>query len=235
LDGSPAWRVNAHDLEALVCSEMASKLGADRSVLALIGGSDVEADRLKNVLEKADSTASALRSGAAQAKSELLNGLVEQVRLEDDQVTIAINPDRIASMLELAVQALAEDQLTLTVPAIRVRKGHQLRLVIPGSEEAGAPTRQRDHKLIALIAEAHEARKLIMQHRDRSIASIARKQGKCRTRLGRLVVLACMAPAIVKDILQGHQPKSLTAKRLMKIELPFDWDEQRLALGYPKR
>ena len=140
VDGSPAWRVNAHDLERLICGELASKLGDDRSVLALAEGSKAEADRLKSTLEKAGLTASVLRSGAAQqAKAELLNGLVEQVRLEDDQVTIAIKPDHTASLLELEVQTLAEDQLTLTVPAVQVRKGHQLRLVIPGSEEVNSP------------------------------------------------------------------------------------------------
>ena len=76
---------------------------------------------------------------------------------------------------------------------------------------------------------------MILQYRARSIASIAKEQGKCRTRLGKLVALACMAPDIVKDILQGDQPQSLTAKRLMRIKLPLDWNEQRLALGYAKR
>jgi len=43
--------------------------------------------------------------------------------------------------------------------------------------------------------------------------------------------VAWLAPDIVEAILDGHQPKQLTVKRLLA-KLPMDWAEQRKALGF---
>ncbi len=99
-------------------------------------------------------------------------------------------------------------------------------------ESATAVPSQRDDKLIALIAEAFEARKLVDANPDKPIASVAGDHGKCRTRLGKLVRLSCLAPDIVTAIVKGRQPKSLTAKSLSNVTLPLAWDEQRKKLGF---
>src|SRR3546814_6334160 len=62
----------------------------------------------------------------------------------------------------------------------KVRRGHQLRLVIPGPSKA--PSVRRDEKLVMLIAETHAARTLLSSNPGRSIAAIAASAGKCRTR-----------------------------------------------------
>ena len=46
----------------------------------------------------------------------------------------------------------------------------------------------------ALIAEAHAARKFLLTSPEQSIGIIAASHGRCRTRLGKLVALACLAP-----------------------------------------
>jgi len=71
-----------------------------------------------------------------------------------------------------------------------------------------------------------------LDHRGKSITAIASEHGKCRTRLGRLVRLSCLAPDIVTAIVEGRQPEALTASHLSKIELPLAWPEQRKALGF---
>ena len=49
----------------------------------------------------------------------------------------------------------------------------------------------------------------------------------------RLVRLAFLAPDIVAAILAGKQPAGLTANKLMAdTRLPFDWRDQRAALGF---
>ena len=91
---------------------------------------------------------------------------------------------------------------------------------------------RRDEKLAALIAEAYEARRLVLAQPDKTIAAIAKDIGKCRTRLGKLAGLACMAPDIVTAIVEGRQPPSLTTRTLMAADLPTAWVEQRAALGF---
>ena len=82
------------------------------------------------------------------------------------------------------------------------------------------------------MAEAHAARQLILSQPDKPIASIAASVGKCRTRLGKLALLACLAPDIVTAIVQGRQPALLTSRLMLEAELPLAWAEQRRVLGF---
>jgi hypothetical protein len=107
-----------------------------------------------------------------------------------------------------------------------------LRLVIPGPAGQNTSPARHDEKLVALLAEAHAARQLILSHTDTSIASIAARVGKCRTRLARLASLACLAPDIVTTIVQGRQPASLTSRNMLEAELPNAWADQRRVLGF---
>ena len=75
-------------------------------------------------------------------------------------------------------------------------------------------------------------RELVLGNPERSILSIAREYGRCRTRLANLVGLSCLAPEIVTAIVEGRQPPGLTARRLRKLELPLAWEAQRRLLGF---
>ncbi|MEP6868222.1 MAG: hypothetical protein ABJA20_06875 [Novosphingobium sp.] len=106
-----------------------------------------------------------------------------------------------------------------------------MRLIIPGLEQLTIQSAQRDGKLVALMAEAHEARRLILAEPKTSIAAIAKHAGKCRTPLGKLAALACTAPDIVTAIVEGRQPPSLTTRALLAADLPLSWADQRSVLG----
>lgn len=54
----------------------------------------------------------------------------------------------------------------------------------------------------------------------------------CRTRLGKLAALACLAPDIITAIVEGRQPASLTARTLQDIDLPLAWIDQWALLGF---
>lgn len=230
LDGTRAWRVSAHDLELLVCSNIASKLADGRFILELAGASGPTAEQLQSASAEADLIAEILRSGHAQAKAELLAALVRQVRMYEDKVEIEL--DAICERLGLNTGQNGPPPALITIPAVRVRRGHQLRLIVPGPADAATKSEHRDDKLVALIAEAHQARALVLAKRDKPIAAIAREEGRCRTRLGTLVALACLAPDIVTAIVEGKQPKHLTVARLMNAPLPLAWDDQRHQLGF---
>ncbi len=174
--------------------------------------------------------AAQLRSGKSHEIAKLLEQMVQRVDLHQDRAEVAICGTAIGR--ELGLVSVAESQLSITIPAVRVRRGHQLRLIIPGKESAPAAPLRRDDKLIALIAEAFEARKLVDANPDKPIASVAGDHDKCRTRLGKLIRLSCLAPDIVTAIVKGRQPKSLTAKSLSNLTLPLAWDEQRENLGF---
>lgn len=118
------------------------------------------------------------------------------------------------------------------------RHGHQIRLVIagegraskPASKPAPKPEPQRDAKLAALLAEAYAARQLVLDNPETPLADLAKQHGKCRKHLARMVELSCLAPDIVTAILEGKQPRSLSAASLRSRQLPLSWEEQRAAL-----
>jgi hypothetical protein len=82
------------------------------------------------------------------------------------------------------------------------------------------------------VADALQARELVLAHPGRSTASIASEHGRCRTRLAKLVELSCLAPDIVTAIVEGRQPETLTARRLSAASLPLEWAGQRQVLGF---
>lgn len=232
IDGSPAWRVSAHDLERLVCDRIATFLVDQQALSTAAGKVGDDAQALRALIDAADVAAATLRSGSAHARLDVLRAAVVQVELQQDAISITLMPRRLLAALGAPVDVdLDGSPLVLTCAASKVRRGHQIRLVIPGPAPQLA-RRERDEKLVALIAEAHAARQLMMASSDQSIASIAQAANRCRTRLGRLVHLACLAPDIVTAIVEGRQPPTLTSRSLLPVELPADWTEQRAALGF---
>ena len=232
LDGTRAWRVSAHDLEQLACSSIAERLLDPQLMPELAAPDTIEAAQLRTANEKAGQLAATLRSGSAIAKAELLGKLVGQVRLYEDRIEVALDREELAQHLMFHPSDHSSEALVVTIPAIRVRRGHQLRLIIPGPEDAQRKVVRRDGKLVALLAEAHQARQLVLANPTSSLASLAREHGRCRTRLGRMVALSCLAPDIVTAIVEGRQPEHLTASRLMSHPLSLAWTDQRRELGF---
>jgi hypothetical protein len=192
----------------------------------------VAADELQKALDDADLSAAALRGGKAHDRAELLSRIVERVDLHGDRVEVTLD----VGLLKLlgmndrpAMQATS-----IAIEAVRVRRGHQLRLIVPGPGSARPKPARRNDRLVALVAEGRRARALELANPDQSIASIAQSEGRCSARLTKLVALSCLARDIVTAIVEGRQPERLTANRLMDMALPLSWTEQRAALGFSR-
>ena len=229
LDGTKAWRVSAHDLEQLVCNTLAEKLTERQFIVSVLG--EVGAEKLQATIADADPTAATLRSGQAHDRAELLARLVERIDLREDRVNVALDRGGFQQLFGISDRPVGEIP-AIEIEAVRVRRGHQLRLVVPGPDSVQAKPARRNYKLVALVAEAQLARALVLTKLGQSISRIAQDEGRCRARLTKLVVLACLAPDIVTAIVEGKQPEQLTANRLMSIALPLSWPEQRAALGF---
>ena len=63
--------------------------------------------------------------------------------------------------------------------------------------------------------------------------SLVKREGVSPSYFTRLVRLSYLAPDITQAILDGRQPRDLTAdKLLVHSRLPLTWDEQRRMLGF---
>ena len=230
-DDKPAWRVSGYDLERLVCDRLCELLTDKQSLCDL--ASDAPANVFQNLLARANLAATTLRSGPAADRAVLLTGSITRIDLKETAIDLTIDPACLFKILAMdASVEVTTRSLLLTLAAMRIRRGHQIRLVIPGPQVFNSNRASRDEKLVTLIAEAHQARQILLAHPDRSIAAIAATRGRCRTRLGKLAALACLAPNIVSAIVEGRQPLTLTARTLQEIDLPLAWPDQRALLGF---
>ena len=64
-------------------------------------------------------------------------------------------------------------------------------------------------------------------------AALAKQEGVSPSYFTRLVRLSYLAPDITRAILDGRQPRGLTAdKLLVQSRLPLAWHDQRTLLGF---
>ncbi len=229
IDGEPVWRVSAYDLEEMVCGRIAEHLADQQAMLDLLLKDD--AQLAQRLLAEADLTAAKLRSGTPHVRAALLESLGPAIQLHSNAISISIDCMKLGDVFQIALEA-SGPSIELSCPATRVRRGHQLRLVIPGPDTAIATPANRDQKLVKLIAEANELRELVLASPTESIAAIAGRVGRCRARMAKLLPIACLDPHIVKAIVEGRQPPTLTARSLLEVQLPLAWSEQRCVLGF---
>jgi DNA invertase Pin-like site-specific DNA recombinase len=85
--------------------------------------------------------------------------------------------------------------------------------------------------LTALLAEAQEARGLVLANSELSLNQVGKQEGRCRTHLARLIRISWLSPKIVDAIINGTQPRSLTRRTLLETDIPIDWSAQEKLFG----
>jgi site-specific DNA recombinase len=217
----PAWRVSAHDLERIVIGRLVGFLNDAAAVNETIS-IGLNAAEFQTSLATAHTAAEVLVSGSSVEQRSTLLKFVARIDLHDDRVDIAIRVS--------AISAAEEDRtFTLTTTTTRIRRGHDVKLVVaaPSSESASCNPR-----LIKMIADAHVARQRVLDQPTRSMSQIAADLGRCRGDLADQMRLSYLAPDIVTAILEGRHPSTLNRKTLAATDLPLDWSEQRRMLGF---
>ncbi|UAK23079.1 recombinase family protein [Sphingomonas nostoxanthinifaciens] len=217
----PAWRVGARDLERAVIGRV-KELLLDRNRMAR-AALKVDPRSVDRIVAKA--------AGLAERERDLvqlLPTIVERIDLAEERVTIRVSEHR---LLQAFGMSHHDDQIAIIIdaPVQRIRRGRELRLVFAG--EQAAPVRASpDAGLVALLADAIDARMLVLANPTASINQIAATHGRCRKRLTMLLKLSWLAPEIVKAILAGCQPTTVTRSVLTEVDLPIAWAAQRAML-----
>ena len=127
-----------------------------------------------------------------------------------------------------AVQ-LEGKKMTTLIP-VRIKWHGGRKKVIPA---ATLPDQQPEHDASMLVAlsRAYHWQRLIDTGVVDSGSDIARREGLHQTTVNGLLRLTQLSPALVRDILNGRQPKTLSMRWLKTNELPWDWDDQQEFFG----
>ena len=111
-----------------------------------------------------------------------------------------------------------------TFITVRIKRHGGRKVVIPAA--AGDKMPEHDAPILTALSRAFHWQRLIDEGIVNSGSDIARREGLHQTTVNELLRLALLSPAVVRGILDGHQPKTLSLIWLKNNLLPPDWDEQ---------
>lgn len=209
-------RFRRGQIENQVVNELVALLN-DEHLLRRMSGA-TEGETLHSLFERGRWLAQELaRSERAQAA---LRSFVTAVHVGKQDMQLELQPAALGN------DAPASWSHTIPLPASG-RPFREAKLKI----EAKRNDDRYDADLIALMAEAMEVQRLVLQSPELSLNQLGKREGRCRTHLARLLRLSWISPKIVEAIAAGAQPKTLTRRVLMSALIPLAWDEQEREFG----
>ena len=189
----------------------------DEHALRRLSGIE-EAGTLRTMFANAHLLAVQLREmGKVEAA---FRSLVGAVTIWAECMEIDLKPDA------LGVETQANWNWSLPLPTRRPFR--EARLRIDCDISAGSAS----NDLLNLIADAMAAQRLVLAAPELSLAQLAKREGRCRTQLTRLLRLSWLSPRIVETIADGTQSKGLTRRALLICDMPIDWCEQERQFGF---
>ena len=119
-------------------------------------------------------------------------------------------------------------KLTTFIP-VRIKRHGGRKVVIPAA--AGDRMPEHDAPILTALSRAFHWQRLLDEGIVNSGSDIARREGLHQTTVNALLRLTQLSPTLVRDILNGRQPKTLSMRWLKTHELPRDWADQQQFFG----
>ena len=212
----PSTRFNQGALDNHVLRQIDALLEDEHALRRLAGLQD--AGQLRPLFVAADK----LRTGLSDRNDR-------QSKLRELIALIKVSKDRLDLTLKPAALGLADQQCwTWPIPLPTRKPFREAKLRIDSEAIGRAP----DQHLLGLLTDAFDAQQLVMSAPGLSINQVAKTNGRCRKQLAKLFTVSWLSPRIVESIADGTQPKGLTRTRLLEANLPADWSEQEVLLGF---
>jgi hypothetical protein len=211
---APPTRIAQSRIERHIVEHLTTLLEDEHALRRLSGLQDV--GQLKSLF------------GAARLRHlELAQPLTRDDTVRSLVASIAIGSGSIRVSINLvALGSDGEASLGLPLPERKPFREAKLRI------DQTAMTEQIDRKLVSLIAEAMEVRELVLASPELSLNQLGKREGRCRTQLGKLFRLSWLSPRIVEAIIDGRQPTRLDRRALLEADLPICWQAQERMLGF---
>src|SRR6266403_1031920 len=165
-------------------------------------------------------------------KRALLTTLIERIDVRVDRIDIRIRPPRLLDGPDTSLQGANDEETGLLSVPVRLRRaGREIRMVIDGTDPFA--TAKPDARLVKLLLRARRFNAALTQGEGTAFAALAQREGVSRSYFTRLVRLSYLAPDITQAILDGRQPRDLTAEKLLEhSRLPLAWHDQWIVLGF---
>ena len=232
-DGSAGLRIPAGEIEQAVTSRLRQWLVDPGSVYQATRLADPSAQR--RLIARAEEIGNSWSELPATRQRTLLTALIERIDIGANRLDIHLRPIRLRMLLDIAATPLpsgADDETQiLSMPIELRRSGREIKMLIDGT--GSFPTAKPDARLIKLLIRARRFNATLIGSDGVPFAALAKREGVSPSYFTRLVRLSYLAPDITQAILDGRQPRDLTADKLLtRSRLPLAWHEQRTLLGF---
>jgi hypothetical protein len=232
-DGSAGLRVPAGEIEQAVTSRMRQWLVDPGSVYQAIRLVDPSAQR--RLIARAEEIGRSWPELPVARQRAFLTTLIERIEVRANRIDIHLGPSRLSTLLDIAAtpspSATDDGTQILSVPIELRRSGREIKLLIAGADRFA--TAKPDGRLIKLLIRARRFNATLVGSDGVPFTALAKREGVSPSYFTRLVRLSYLAPDITQAILDGRQPRDLTADKLLAhSRLPLAWDEQRRVLGF---
>jgi site-specific DNA recombinase len=232
---SAGLRIPAAEIEHLVSSRVHRWLLDPGSIYKSTSARLTDASMQQRLVARAADLGKHWPELPVARKRAVLAALVERIEVSRDQIDIRLRPPRLGALLDVTatpLQSMTDDEIqTLSVPVCLRRAGREIRMVIDGTDPFAVA--QPDGRLIRLLLRARRFNATLAQGEGVAFAVLAQREGVSRSYFTRLVRLSYLAPDITQAILDGRQPRDLTAEKLLEYSrLPLPWHHQRTVLGF---
>ena len=171
---------------------------------------------------------------SAARQREFLTALIERIDVGANRIDIHFHPTRLGMLLDIATASLSSatnEAQILSVPIERHHCGQEIKLLIDGADPFA--TAKPDARLIKLLIRARRFNTSLVGSDGAPFTALAKREGVSPSYFTRLVRLSYLAPDITQAILDGRQPRDLTADKLLAhSRLPLAWKAQRTILGF---
>jgi site-specific DNA recombinase len=219
----------------LALGRLCALFASSAEVSDIIAPLGLDAATQRAVLDRSAKLAERWTTLGSLELRELVRALVQQIRIDDVQISVWLNRTALVSSVTLDAPSRPTDcmppiePLVLSITASLRRAGKGVRLVI-GNGAANAI----DGGVASLIARTIAARNMLLAGRDHSIGAMASRLGVRRDYLAVLMRISYLCPEIIRAIAAGQQAIELTLTRLVSLSRnpPHDCEEQRRLLGF---
>lgn len=194
----------------------------------LVSMQDLTPHQVSTLETHAKELTDCLTATSLETQRTTLIDLVQRIHISPSQITLKLRRSLLMPKNTLPLLENQDAVITLDYPLQMKRRGVETKLII-GGQAVGEP----DPDLVNLVAKARDWYEGLKHGTYLTIGSIAETQNIDRSDISRTLMLAFLAPSIVKDFIDGKHPVDLTVDQLRRISpnLPLDWNSQRVVLG----
>ena len=231
-EGSAGLRISAAEIEQAVTSRMRQWLVDPGSVYQAIRLADPSAQR--RLIARAAEIGKSWSELPATRQRAFLTALIERIDVAANRIDIHFRPTRLGMLLDIAATPLpsaTDETQILSVPIELRRSGREIKMLIEGTDPFA--TAKPDTRLIKLLIRARRFNTAVGGSDGAPFSELAKQERVSPSYFTRLLRLSYLAPDITQAILDGRQPRDLTADKLLAhSRLPLTWHEQRTVLGF---